>query len=161
MLFASRNLYAEDKGVSDLLNQYLKAHSTQNTELLESCFHPRAQIAYINSRKHVVPVSLMGFIHTHRSLFRDARDVKETFSSTDIQQYQDMAIVATDYVYAVDGNEQTGRDYMILVREKEFWKIMSLVYTLKSEEVAQITEARRDRIRRLREKRKQKYPNIF
>jgi len=67
-----------------------------------------------------------------------------------------MAHVSTDYVYIIDGQEQEGRDYFILVREKDEWVIMSLMYTLKFEEPEYIREARRKRMTRIRAERMKK-----
>ena len=149
-------VYAEDSSVETLLSKYLQAHSEKNTELLEECFHPKAHIAYVTIAGKISTPTLPGFLHLHRSIFRDAGEIIETFKNTEIEIYQGMAHVSTDYVYSIDGKEQEGRDYFVLVREKDEWVIMSLMYTLKFEEPEYIREARRKRMTRIRAERMKK-----
>jgi hypothetical protein len=120
---------ADEGEVRAFVDRYFQTWSDQKLDAYEACFHPQATIYFVSQTGAAEGLPLAPFIRSqhlaHASASVPMREVP-TESMVDIDG--DIARVLTRWTLIKGGVEETGTDYFTLLRTKEGWAIVNLVF---------------------------------
>ena len=119
----------ETAQVDALITKFQTAYSAKDYQTLQSCFHPKANIA-IDYKGGTIHASyyIPDWIAETKKIVGGLPNVKDVLSNREIVVYRNLATVVADYDYRGGGDHEAGQDLFTVVKFDGQWKILSLAF---------------------------------
>ncbi|MEM7145673.1 MAG: nuclear transport factor 2 family protein [Verrucomicrobiota bacterium] len=118
-----------EEGVLDFVDRYFRTWSEQDMAGYEACFHPQATIYYVSGEGEASGMTLEPFIKSQVMAHENAAERMREYPLESVVDIDgNVARVLTRWNLVKGASEETGTDYFTLLRGKDGWLIVNLVF---------------------------------